>query len=497
MTAGGRPRLVRRYLHQPLWWAAAAAAFSGLFLVADAVATRSRNDRLAVGLAAEGVVVGREAGRAVAVEYRNPLTDQSIRVPVAVWRGGPLPALGDRVSLAVARTDPEEVALAGDRRPLGSELWWYVPLPAIALVAAGARRAGQRRTEALAAAGGGSFAMLGSVEPPSRFARRCSLALYPLDGAPGGAPVATVALLSTAGAPVGSPAFPVEVKGLPRPWGRVVARWGDQVLWPAGRASAFTTGRRPAAVTGRRGPLLAPAARPVLRPLPSGRETGLVTELAALVGAAAVTTAALVVTLDRRAQVDQLRRDGIPVVAEVTARSGTAVELSYPQPGEGGPATARAVVAVPSRYQIGRRYPAHVGDGGLRLDRERYDVATPLVTLSGVAAVVAAVVVRRRWGWRQVRRVAARGPYHEAEADWAHGGGVAVVVPGTDWVTCRVPVATWSRDPIGPVAVVVAGRAEPGEWVAVHAGGRWLPVIARARAPQPAPADGGRPRPQT
>ena len=63
-----------------------------------------------------------------------------------------------------------------------------------------------------------AFAMLGAIAPRGRIRRRPVLHLYALDAR--GVPVAVLPrLLATAGCPLAGPAFPVQVKGVPRQWG--------------------------------------------------------------------------------------------------------------------------------------------------------------------------------------------------------------------------------------------------------------------------------------
>lgn len=482
MRGGGRPPSVRRHLHRPLWLAGAATAAVLLVAGLDARAAARHDRRLDAGLRATGTVEEVSAGRTVQVAYTNAVTGQRISLPVEVW-GAPVPAPGDTVALDVAREDPEEVVLGGDRRPATAELWWYLPLPAIPLALWALRARDQRRLERLIASDDTTFAMVGALSPPRRLSRRCELSLYPLDAGPRSEPVATVALLSTAGLAVGDTAFPVEVKGSPRPLGVVAARAHDRVLWPAGRALSVTARPRPATV----GP---PAAPPPAEPddrlratVPRTGPGNLGAEIGAVALALALVVVVSVVTLARRGDATQLARTGTPVVVEVVERVPTGVTVTY-ETGAGTVAEARAPVAFPGDYTVGRRYPAHVGPGDdpdLRLDREPYDAATPIGWAAIPAAAALAVVVRRRWAAWNVRRRARSGPFVAAEAIPDGAGGLRLCPPGVAHELCRVPLAPPGRCRAGPV--VAAGSVEPGGWVAVGQDGRWLDVSGRALPP--------------
>ena len=163
----------------------------------------------------------------------------------------PLPGPGDEVTVEIAADQPGVVRLVGTSYPEHVDLLWAIgPMAVCALLAVGRRRfVGQarRRAEEVAPA----FAVVGRLRGTRWSRRQCLLDLYSLDAAPGAPPLASVPLASTGGLPLEVP-FPAECKGVPRPYGLVVARTGATVLWPSTPA-----------VGGRSGPGRAGEAHPV------------------------------------------------------------------------------------------------------------------------------------------------------------------------------------------------------------------------------------------
>jgi hypothetical protein len=454
--------------------------------------------RLARALAVEAQVEPGRQGRTVPVRYHNPVTDQALDIRIDVWDIARLPEPGERVPLEVDPADPEHAVLAGDRRPATAYVWWYVPLLAVPTLVAVLRQAGLRRAEALVAREADSFAMLGAVTPPGRLGRRSELHLYAADAAPGAAPLCSVALAATAGTPIGGPAFPVEVKGSPRPLGRVVARAGGRVLWPAGRALLAATAPHPAAVLDRFDPVLDPALDAAdadtdgamgLPLVPWWRAVGF--ELAALAALTLAATTVTAVTVARWGAALDLQRHGTAVVAEVVDGGTTTVGVAFELDGRAH--AARAPVDDPGRYDLGRRYPARVDPadpGRVRLEAEPYDPVEPVVWGWLPAVATGAAVARRRWAWRRARRVAAAGPWARLHGSVRRVGAAHALLdlrhPATGHLRCSVPVADaglTSRPP--PLALEAAGTLEPGGWVAVRTPDRRpLVVTGAATAPR-------------
>ncbi|MDP9072003.1 MAG: hypothetical protein M3N68_12145 [Actinomycetota bacterium] len=491
MSGGGRPAPVRRHLRLPLWWAGLALVATGAFHLASVHGARTDGERAPRALPSEGTVEpGYAGGRQVPVRYHNTITGEQVDTTAYVWDARLLPEPGQRVRIRVDPDDPDDVALAGDRVSVTANVGSDAPLVVLPLAVWAARRWSLRRTERLIATPAPTFAMLGAIAPPRRLGRRCELHLYPMDATARTPSLCAVPLLTTTGAPIGGPAFPVEVKGSPRPLGRVVARVGQVVLWPSSRGLAAASIPLPPRVAQ---PVPLPPAPPPAQPLrperwwPTARRP-----LLALVGALVLLAGVTLTTLGNGQRVERLLREGVPVMARVTAadENADAVEVSYRLPGEERARTARAPADFPGDYRVGRRYPARVDPrvpSRLRLSDHPYDRVQPLLWAALPVLVAGACTVRRRWWWQRSRRLARTGPWHGAEAwllDQADGPvEVALGPPGAAQARCTVrlqgsgALEATSRQP-----VAVAGHPEPGAFVVVVGHRGLVAVRGPARA---------------
>ncbi len=498
------PEPVRAHRARPLAWVLAALVVVGL-LVLDGVNV-ARDDRVWArhALHVDGVVAGspRGGGVVVPIEYRHPVTRQRITLDVDTFGAGAGLRTGDAVALDVDRDDPDRVAIAGDRPPTvdvrGLALVLAVPLGALAL-----RWWSVARTARLVRSPATTFAMIGAVAPARLLHRRPMLQLYPLDAAAGAAPLCAVPLLTTAGVPVAGPAFAVQVKGVPRPLGRVAARIGsgDDVLWPAARAGLAGSWPRPARVVD---PV--PPVRVDRGALPPGVVAGRLrvrTSWAAAVGpyvlvlgaavafGALVTAVTLVSAVDAR-RADVGRVDGVGEVVKVVDSLGDQrVSVRYPYGGRD--VTAWVEVIRSADYTVGRRFPVRIDPDHLadvRLTRESYDRVEP-IAWGWLPAVAAAVVLGGVAAtWRRSRAVARRGPWAQlcvwpGEGDsLLLGDGPAGQVVRTGYVrgaiAGRAAVASlralWqvgglltlaAERGVVSASLVVAGRPDPGGVVAL------------------------------
>lgn len=486
MTGRERPPAVARHRNTALWLPVAAMALFGWFFVTeDLPASRpelvDRPDEVAV----DGRVVEETTGGALEVRYTHPVTEQEVTAEVYVWDADLAPAPGATIRLVADRDDPLSASAAGDAMPWHTNAAVYLAWLAGTTLPALTRRYGVWRSERLAAALSPGFAMAGTVTPAPGRRFRCDLHLYPLDAPAHALPVCTVPVLTTGGARLADHVFGVEAKGFPRPLGRVVARTGGTILWPAGRASRRAVHPRPAGPVRPVDPLAA-RERPAAR-RPSGAVPALGPELAALAACVAVVAITVVATLLNRADARVVATEGRPVVGEVVAHEGaddTVVVLRY----EDGGATrvTRAPADFASDYRKGTRYPLRLDPdepARARLDAEPYDAVEPVAWVA-LPALAAAGLVGSRWrSWRRNRAVAAEGPWWAALARVGDRSGELVVSDLDGGVVCGVMVRRrLSAVPGGePVPVVVAGDPEPGAPVAVwRAGGRALPVVLPA-----------------
>lgn len=495
MSPAGPPPAVRRHLRQPLAWLAPAVGLVLALVLADVQAAGREKRERSSALRLDGVVEGSyRRGPDVPLRYRNPVTAQDVRTSSHVWDGEARPEAGQRVAILVAPDDPWAVALLGDAPPVTANPLAYLVLPAIPLAAWGMRWWRVHTTAALVGAPGATFAMLGALAPPGWLGRRSQLVLYPLDARPGAAPVCAVPLVGTAEVPFGC-AFGLEVKGTPGPAGRVVARVGDRVLWPAGRVLLAARLPRPGDLASPADIASPPATILDSNPAGSGVVSGwwwrraTPSELLVALAAAAVAAAVAGVTLAHAAEARGLQRDGVAVVAQVTGHGDYHVFVSYHL--EGRRRTGRAAADWPTDYEKGRRYPAKAYPkrlGQLRLDKEPYDTVEPIAWAgTPLLAVGLAALDRWRW-WRRQRNVAARGPWRPATARvTGEAGGRARLAlgAGAGRASCVARVPRGEIDPTaGNVAVEVAGELAPGACLALRVAGRPLAVAGPAAAPR-------------
>jgi hypothetical protein len=492
VTTGALPAPVRRYVRRPLWWGALALAAAGVGLVTDVEAAGRERASRRGALAVAGSVSERyRGGPDVPVTYENPVTGQHLEVTVRVFDRHLLAGSGRPVALLVDPDDPDHVAVAGDRYPTAMDFWWYAPPVAVPLVAAAARSLSVRRTGGMVDAAATTFAMTAALGAASRSGRRCRLDVYPLDAPAGAPPMCAVRVLTTGGAPLGPP-FPVEVKGGPRPMGRIVARRGDRLLWPAGRAALSASAPRPADPVALPPPAVAVPVAATGEPLAWWRSVPL--ELLALGASVVLSGLVTLVTLTNAGPARAVEREGEPVLARIVARDDAAgvVRVAYRLSGEEVERQGTAAVDFPTRHPVGRLFPARVDPrdpATVRLLKERYEAREPILWSLVPVAVAVAVLARRRLEWSAVRRTASSRPWRTVDGRVLQQGprhaSVGLSPRGDAFVRCVVRVVADDARPLATAPVVVldaAGELEPGEWVAVRSGDRPLAVVGPATA---------------
>lgn len=496
MTGGGTPAAVRRYVRRPLAWLPFLVCTAVAVWVADMATARAASDAFDNGFPAQAVVDSDYDGRGrVPLAYEHPIVGRT-QAEAVLWTHAP-PEPGDRVAIEAARVDPRDVVLAGDRYQSES-LWPYAFMAAVPLVVFATRQVGTRRTATLARRAAPSFAMLAILSAGGPFRPRARLDLFPLDARADQRPLCSVPVLGTGFLPLNGPGFPVEVKGSPRPLGRVVARAGDTILWPRGRA-------------------LARVHRSVLRPtvhepprfterhLDAGSVAGTwagragwgIGAMAAAVMLAAVVTA---VTLTHRSAARALERNGVQVVARVVESDpfGYSLGVDYRLPGERTVRSGRAPVDLPEDWDVGDRYPAVVDPSEperLRLLAEPYDATEPIVWASLPAIAAGVLLVRSRRRWRR-QTALCRGPWVDVDG-WVVGVDgllpprrvidVALAHPSITEACCtvRLPMhhRSWWRPGERRLRLACAGTPVPGDPVVVRHGHVVVVPFGRARAP--------------
>ena len=469
MTRRERPPAVTRHLNSLLWLPAVLAALFGWYFVSEDLPA-SRPERLDrdTEVAATGTVLRRKPGGAVEVRYDNPVTEQIVTAEVYPYDGDLVPEPGARVALIVRRDDPLDVYVEGDAAPLYPGLIGYGAGLFAAALPVLMRRYAQRRNEHLVAAPVASFSMAGVLTPHPRRRFRCDLSLYPLDAAAAAPPLCTVPVHITAGARIVTQVFPVEVKGSPRPLGRVVARAGDTVLWPAGRAGRRADHPRPIGAVRLAAPLgEAPAegrARPPGLLTMAPAEAGL---LGMAVGVLAIVGA---VTAVNGSQAADVLATGTAVVGEVVGHESgdTMVVLRYRR--DGTDHTTKAPADFASDYRKGVRYPVRLDPDDparARLPAEPYDAAEPVVWALLPVAVLGERVLSHWRSWRRNRAVAVQGPWRQAWSRAGPGADDLLVCDEQGEVVCGVIARGNTYRSSVAVPVVAAGALEPGAPVAV------------------------------
>ena len=384
----------------------------------------------------------------------------------------PMPGPGDEVAVEVAADQPGIVRLAGSSYPGEVDLLWGIaPMLVCGLLAVGRHRfAGRvlRRAEEASAA----FAVVGRIRGAAWSDRRPVLDVYSLDAGPGTAPLASVPLATTGGLPL-EESFPAECKGVPRPYGLVVARTGDTVLWPStpavgGRSGAPRDGDI-AAVTP-----LPPADRPPtasLEPLSARAGTWVLPGALLLVlVVVAISWHGVATDHDRldswphfpATVVDAIGRDSDVLVEVSDGDDPRVVEVSIEDPGELSEGPGYEVMVDPSD-------PDHV-----LLVTSLYDPSTPLL-LVGSLAVVAAWWFARTWERHRQASIVAAGPWATAVVERLPDATV-LRAPGDRPGTVRTEVADVAPDGVfGPAvaaAMSVAGDVGPGAFFVA-----WWPGI--------------------
>lgn len=465
MTRRGRPPAVQRYLWDPIVWPLLALAiFGGFFVFEDLQWSRPHE----LDPSEEALVVGTavDQGGEVKVRYRHPVTEQVVVAPLWAWDSRYLADPGEEVRLIAQKDDPLSVQVEGDRFPLTENLLVYGLWVLAASVPFVGRRFSVWRTRRLAAGTEPTFAMAGALTR-SGLLGRCHLQLFALDAPAGAEPVCSVRVLNTAHAPLVQRTFPVEVKGSPRPLGRVVAQTGGVVLWPAGRALGRRRGRGRPATVGGPATRLRPAERPAV-PWTVGRFRFFQAAVGATLVSAVLFGVVSVVTLLNASRSNEISREGLPAVGEVTRHEGDddIVVLRYQR---NGVQTARARVDFASDYPVGIRYPIRLDPDEpetARLVTEPYDVAEPHIWAAVPLLGSLVWLLHRLRTWRRARRVAANGPWwhaHARQIDHDGDAGVIAVASGDD-VLAGVPVGAIPGRSTGieRTPLIVAGDLDPG-----------------------------------
>jgi hypothetical protein len=236
-------------LRRPLLWAVAAlglALWLAFVEARDARATeREFDDGLRVTARPDADWDG---GRELSLTYVHP-SGQVVKADTTVQQAGAVPTPGEPVEVVVSTVDPTSVRVVGDR-PEPSRPALYLLLAAPPLLLWAMRRWSWHRSLQLVEGDTTAYQMRAVASSPGWWSWRWRLHLFALDAGSDSLPVCTVPLIAR---PAALGERMAEVKGTPRPWGRVVAReQADQeVLWPSGRGLRAHGWRRSSLQPGR------------------------------------------------------------------------------------------------------------------------------------------------------------------------------------------------------------------------------------------------------
>jgi hypothetical protein len=238
-----RPLAVRRWARRPLLWTAAALALAGWLVYLDRQGAADQDAQFSDGVRVTGVpAVDWDGGADLEVVYEHP-SGQVVRADTYVSHTELLGAPGEPVDLEVSDANPTDVRIVGDdNQPSNPLQYLFFAVPFI--LGWVARRRSLVRSERLAASEAVAYQMRAVASSPGFWSWRWRIHLYALDSVPTATPVCTAPLIE---APAGLGDRIVEVKGTPRPWGRVMVRDQEtgQVLWPTGRClRSYGWGRR-------------------------------------------------------------------------------------------------------------------------------------------------------------------------------------------------------------------------------------------------------------
>lgn len=347
----------------------------------------------------------RDGGRAAATvvsidEGETPTGDVEVDVEYTHDVVGPVVApadpghadIGDTFGIAYDRDDPYRLVLDTAEPPdAATDLVVGVSL-LVAAVTIGALQWTAWRMRRLAAEESPAFRMVGVVHY-SRWSVVPRLSLFPLDSRAGDRAICTVRLAGIRPTRKRQIYEEVEVKGVPRPGGRVVARRGDTILWPRGRALLVARHARPSGRPHRPPPWSSPPATgpwppPIVAMPAMYAERDPLTPLRVTAVAAGVglllTILVTALTISGGRSTDRWIASGRDAIATIADRADGDFDVAVDVVLADQPGTSLAMyapAAFPEDYETGRRYPAVVSTDTtrVRLRTEPYDRATPIL----------------------------------------------------------------------------------------------------------------------
>ena len=235
MTASiEKPSPLLLWLRLPLWLGFATTLLALLLLLAVLKGAHDDRSTFDNGYHSTAFIDATwDGGRRIPITYLDPRSGARIRTSTYLWNDQLRPRNPGVVAVDISRANPKNVRIAGDRFPAGANWPEYLPWWALPFVVWRTRVRTMRKSEELIEAPTTTFRMTGLSSPPRRLERRWRLHLFALDARDMSSPICTIPLVERP--PEGR--LNLEVKGDPRPSGRVVARTlAGEVLWPSGKA---------------------------------------------------------------------------------------------------------------------------------------------------------------------------------------------------------------------------------------------------------------------
>ena len=407
MNESRPPRLI---LREPLrWLGLALLLFAGNTIITHVTADRANRPFLrAYHVTARVSPSYDNRSLSVPISYLNPRTTMRTRVVMRVVHYDERPKSGALVGVEVARNDPANVRLAGTSADRGAGRAEMAALAALlSIVPAVLRILTLRRTRRLIGSDAPSFSMQATLAA-RRGGRHPLLHLYALDAAPDARAVCVVPLASAYGLSVNGHAFGVEVKGIPRPYGSVVARLAHgEILWPTGRSLAVT-GNRPLPPLSGQSPNVSMccAADPDRAPCdlapwwPELRTS--VVAAGSLIGIAVVAT---FITLAHAAHANTIAVRSRPAIAVVRGQASQHVTVEFAW--DNATQRSRAPIGRDHHYAANLSYPVLVDPldpSTVRMATEPYDAVGPIVGPWLCGAAVSGLLLRRTIRRRSVTK---------------------------------------------------------------------------------------------
>jgi hypothetical protein len=334
----------------------------------------------------------------LSVRYGNDVV--SAEVDATIIEPGVDARTGDSIRIVYPEAHPYMAYVEGEAPYGGSLAGFYVLAVPLLVVSLCWRWWTTWRSDRLARTNGVTYRMIAELTAVDR------VALYPLDSAVGDAALCTLRLREPSVVTPAGTAWAADVKGLPRPGGRVVLRQGTRSLDVRGAALLVSGDRR----QHRR--VVDDVQITRLRNNQRGTKSVVRWMVCTIVAVAACVIVG-VVGFVRAGPTDRWMADGQRGIALIVERNDISQLAIVFRSGDDRRATT-VPVGDSERFVPGQTYPAvqREADGHVRLLAEPYDWREPVQYMLAIAAAC---------GWMAVHRIVR--PANERRAPWRRGLG--------------------------------------------------------------------------